>query len=84
MAGSGLLAKGAPPQPIWLTYMRYAILGLSLVILAIAAYGVAILGGGCYLGYCYSGAGGLVIFVVRVLSSKLTVRSLTRRLAVHP
>jgi hypothetical protein len=63
MAGSGLLAKGAPPMPIWVTYMRYAILGLSLVILAIAAYGVAILGGGCYLGYCYSGAGGLVIFV---------------------
>ncbi|KAK5661253.1 hypothetical protein OQA88_11147 [Cercophora sp. LCS_1] len=62
MAASGLLGRGVPAQPQWLKYMRFAILGLSLIILALGAWAVAIFGNAFYYGYS-GGAGGLVIFV---------------------
>ncbi|KAK0643315.1 hypothetical protein B0T16DRAFT_459480 [Cercophora newfieldiana] len=62
MGASGLLARGPPPSPAWVTYMKYAILGLSLICLAMGAWATSIFGGG--LGFVASGgAGGLVIFV---------------------
>jgi len=60
---SGLTARGAPTQPAWVLYIRYTILGLSLLCLALGAWSVAIFGGTYYIGYS-GGAGGLVIFVV--------------------
>ncbi|KAK0715915.1 hypothetical protein B0H67DRAFT_254515 [Lasiosphaeris hirsuta] len=59
---SRLLAKGVPPQPAWIIYIRYAILGLSLIIMALAAWSIAIFAGEVYIGYT-AGAGGLIIFV---------------------
>ncbi|KAK4683237.1 hypothetical protein QC764_123340 [Podospora pseudoanserina] len=62
MSTQGLLAKGVPPQPLWLLYIKIAILVLSLVTLALGAWAVSIFGGyaGGYGGP--TGAGGLVIF----------------------
>jgi hypothetical protein len=56
MGAQGLIAVGVPPQPLWLLYIKIAILVLSLVVLAISAYALSL---GPY------GAGGLNIFVVR-------------------
>jgi hypothetical protein len=56
MGAQGLIAVGVPPQPLWLLYIKIAILVLSLVVLAISAYAHSI---------CPYGAGGLNIFVVR-------------------
>jgi len=55
MGANGLVATGVPPQPLWLLYIKIAILVLSLIILAIAAYALSI---------WPFGAGGLDIFVV--------------------
>ncbi|KAL1866374.1 hypothetical protein VTK73DRAFT_4752 [Phialemonium thermophilum] len=50
----GLLAKGVPPGAAWLLYLRIAILVLSLIILALAAYAVSLFS---------VGAGAFLIFV---------------------
>ena len=52
---SGLTAKGVPPFPPWLRFVKFAILGLNLVVLALSAYAVSIVGGG---------TGSYLIFVV--------------------
>ncbi|KAK4183045.1 hypothetical protein QBC35DRAFT_131515 [Podospora australis] len=57
----GLIARGVPPQPLWLLYIKIAILVLSLILLAMGAWAVSIFSGGWY-GYS-GGAGGMVIFV---------------------
>lgn len=59
MGASGLVATGAPPMRPWLVYMRYAILGLSLVCLALAAWALSIWDSV----FIYGNPGGLVIFV---------------------
>ncbi|KAK4134744.1 hypothetical protein BT67DRAFT_449617 [Trichocladium antarcticum] len=60
MVPQGLMAKGVPPQPLWLLYIKIAILALSLIILALAAWHLSLFGGYAYYG---SGAGGMDIFV---------------------
>lgn len=63
MGIQGLVERGVPPQPPFVIYIRYAILVLSLICLALGAWAVSISGGS--YGYIYSGgAGGLIIFVV--------------------
>ncbi|KAK4444943.1 hypothetical protein QBC34DRAFT_170940 [Podospora aff. communis PSN243] len=61
MGASGLLARGPPPSPAWVTYIKYAILGLSLICLAMGAWATSIYGGS-YL-FLYTSSGGMVIFV---------------------
>jgi hypothetical protein len=56
MGAQGLIAVGVPPQPLWLLYIKIAILVLSLVVLALSAYALSI--------WPY-GAGGMNIFIVR-------------------
>ena len=58
----GLLSVGVPPQPSWFLHLKIAILALSLIILALAAWAVATLGD--VARYGASGAGGFMIFVV--------------------
>ncbi|KAK0701707.1 hypothetical protein B0T26DRAFT_528008 [Lasiosphaeria miniovina] len=61
----GLVSVGVPAgQPVWLLYIKGAILVLSVVILGLAAWSISIFGG--YNGVLVygTGAGGLVIFVV--------------------
>lgn len=74
------MAKGVPPQPLWLLYIKIAILALSLIILALAAWHLSLFGGYAYYG---SGAGGMDIFVVCVLSSVCHAAMLTGRVG-HP
>lgn len=62
MGAQGLIAVGVPPQPLWLLYIKIAILVLSLIVLALGAYSLSIDGLGYYYG---GGAGGMDIFVVR-------------------
>ncbi|KAK1767998.1 hypothetical protein QBC33DRAFT_514288 [Phialemonium atrogriseum] len=50
----GLLATGVPPAPVWLLYIKYAILGLAVVVLALSAYACSFFGGG---------AAGFLIFI---------------------
>ncbi len=57
---SGLTQTGVPPQPRFMFFIKIAILVLSLVILALAAYSISLFGGYAYYG---TGAGGLLIFV---------------------
>lgn len=65
MGVRGLYSKGVPPQPPFLLWIKVAILVLSVIVLALAAYSISLSGGyGGYYGYGYSGAGGLLIFVV--------------------
>ena len=59
MGGSGLVAIGPPPMRPWLVYMRYAILALSLVCLALAAWGLSLWSNT----FIYGNPGGLVVFV---------------------
>ncbi|KAM7198599.1 hypothetical protein V8F20_006129 [Naviculisporaceae sp. PSN 640] len=54
---SGLLAKGVPPQPVWLFYIKIAILVLSVIILGLAAWAVSIFPYG-------NGPAGITIFTV--------------------
>lgn len=55
----GLMAKGVPPQPAWLLYIKIAILVLSVIILALSAYA-------CSLVYWASGVPAYMIFIVRL------------------
>lgn len=66
MSGQGLIAKGVPPQPLWLLYIKIAILVLSLILLALAAWAISLIEGYTGVAGSGSGAGGLVIFVVCV------------------
>lgn len=56
MGAQGLVATGVPPQPLWLLYIKIAILVLSLIVLALAAYSLSLFP---------VGAGGFDIFIVR-------------------
>jgi len=59
---SGLTQKGVPAtQPRFLFFIKIAILVLSLIILALAAYSISLFSS--FIGYYGSGAGGLLIFV---------------------
>jgi len=69
------MAKGVPAgMPPFLLYIKIAIMVLSLIILALAAYTIAIWNqwtNGYGYGYTYySGVGGLLIFVVRLARQK--------------
>ena len=58
------MAKGPPPNlPKFLLFAKIAIIVLSLIILALAAYSIAIFSTS-YGVYGYSGVAGLLIFVV--------------------
>lgn len=61
---SGLTARGVPPQPVFLFYIKIAIIVLSVIILALSAWSISISGGGYYLG---APAGAFMIFVVCIL-----------------
>ncbi|KAH6634615.1 hypothetical protein B0J18DRAFT_25940 [Chaetomium sp. MPI-SDFR-AT-0129] len=54
MGAQGLVATGVPPQPLWLLYIKIAILVLSLIVLALAAYSLSLFP---------VGAGGFDIFI---------------------
>jgi hypothetical protein len=56
MGAQGLVAVGVPPQPLWLLYIKIAILVISLIVLALSAYSLSLLP---------VGAGGMDIFIVR-------------------
>jgi hypothetical protein len=59
---AGLTAPGVPPLPKWLLYVKIAIVVLSVIILALAAYALSLYGGfGIY--YYSSGAPGFLIFL---------------------
>jgi polyferredoxin len=64
MGASGLIKSGVPPQPLWLLYIKIAIIVLSVVILGLSAWELSLFSGATWLGS--AGAGGLLIFVVRV------------------
>lgn len=65
MSARGLTAKGVTPQPHWLLFVKIAILVLSLVVLALAAYSLSLFGS--YEGLIGgTGVGGYLIFVVRI------------------
>lgn len=61
MGAQGLVATGVPPQPVWLLYIKIAILVLSLVVLALSAYSLSLFP---------VGAGGFDIFIVRSFLEK--------------
>ncbi|KAL2135728.1 hypothetical protein VTI74DRAFT_7245 [Chaetomium olivicolor] len=60
MGVQGLTAVGVPPQPLWLLYIKGAILLFSLIVLALAAWALSI-----YDGWLYGsgGAPGMDIFI---------------------
>ena len=63
MGANGLIATGVPPQPLWLLWIKIAILVLSLIILALAAWVLSLYGG--YASYTYSGgSAGFDVFIV--------------------
>lgn len=43
---NGLLAKGVPPQPLWLLYIKGGILFLSLIIFCLSCFTLSRWGGG--------------------------------------
>ncbi|KAI0132606.1 hypothetical protein BJ170DRAFT_254808 [Xylariales sp. AK1849] len=61
MGFKGLIARGVPPLPKWLLWVKIAIIVLSVIILALAAYALSL-----YSGYYYysGGAPGYLIFLV--------------------
>lgn len=61
MSAHGLVARGLPPWPAWLLYVKIAILVLSLIVLALAAWAISIAGGWVY---GTTGAAGLLVFAV--------------------
>jgi hypothetical protein len=66
MGVHGLWSKGPPPGPIWLLWIKIAIIVLSVIVLALSAYALSLYGrysDWSYIG-AYSGAAGLLIFVV--------------------
>ncbi len=71
MSAHGLVAKGVPPQPSWIIFLRIAILVLSVILLGLAAWSLSIYGGYGYYGYYGNGAGGFVIFVVCAIEATL-------------
>ncbi|KAL2255644.1 hypothetical protein VTK26DRAFT_2959 [Humicola hyalothermophila] len=58
MGTQGLMATGVPPQPVWLLWIKIAILVLSLIILALAAWVLSL-----FDGYLRGGAPGMDIFI---------------------
>jgi hypothetical protein len=62
MQTQGLMQKGVPPMPSWLFFIKIAILVLSLIILALAAWSISIFGSYTGVYYYGSGSGGLLIF----------------------
>ncbi|KAK4125881.1 hypothetical protein N657DRAFT_281442 [Parathielavia appendiculata] len=42
MGAHGLLAVGVPPQPLWLLYIKIAILVLSIIVLGLGAYTLSV------------------------------------------
>ncbi|KAI5926686.1 hypothetical protein F4810DRAFT_481614 [Camillea tinctor] len=62
MAAKGLVARGVPPLPRYILYFEAAIILLSIIILALAAYGISLYSNGTY--YYSSGVPGFLIFVV--------------------
>ena len=57
MGAEGLIAVGVPSsQPVWLLWVKLAIVVLSLIALALGAYGLSL---------SIVGAGGMSIFAVR-------------------
>ncbi|KAF6833027.1 hypothetical protein CPLU01_05823 [Colletotrichum plurivorum] len=64
MAGAssirGLMGKGVPPTPTFFSILRFAVLVLSLAVLAACAYNLSLLGG--YSG-SYTGPPGFMLFV---------------------
>ncbi|KAK3994853.1 hypothetical protein QBC44DRAFT_260911 [Cladorrhinum sp. PSN332] len=62
MSTQGLVKTGVPPQPLWLLYIKIAILVLSLITLGLAAWAISMWGGYYWYGGSYSGTGGMVIF----------------------
>ncbi|RYP09291.1 hypothetical protein DL764_001338 [Monosporascus ibericus] len=61
MGSKGLVAKGPPQLPGWVLYTKGAIILLSILILALAAYALSVHGGYSY--YYSSGAPGFLIFL---------------------
>lgn len=63
MGAKGLVAVGIPPAlPRWLLYVQGAIMVLSIIVLALSAYAISLLGDGYY----YGGAPGYLIFLVSI------------------
>ncbi|KAF6812260.1 hypothetical protein CSOJ01_05249 [Colletotrichum sojae] len=56
----GLMGKGVPPTPTFFSILRFAVLVLSLAVLAACAYNLSLLGG--YSG-SYTGPPGFMLFV---------------------
>ncbi|KAK4035433.1 hypothetical protein C8A01DRAFT_17891 [Parachaetomium inaequale] len=54
MGAQGLIAVGVPPQPLWLLYIKIAVLVISLIVLALSAYALSLFA---------AGAGGMDIFI---------------------
>lgn len=76
MGAKGLMQKGVPPTlPKWILYIKIAILVLSLIILALAAYAVSLFSG--WYTYGYAGAPGFLIFVVCESEACLEKQELT-------
>ncbi|RYP09275.1 hypothetical protein DL765_008500 [Monosporascus sp. GIB2] len=61
MGSKGLVVKGPPQLPGWILYTKGAIILLSVLILALAAYALSFHGGYSY--YYSSGAPGFLIFL---------------------
>lgn len=57
MGAQGLIAVGVPPQPLWLLYIKLAILILALIVLALGAYAVSL------LPFTTGGSGAMDIFI---------------------
>jgi hypothetical protein len=69
MTMSGLTATGVPPQPAFLRIIKFVVLFLSVIVLALAAYAISIFSGYGYYGN--GGVSGLLIFVVSYTPSIL-------------
>lgn len=63
MSAQGLTKTGVPPQPLWLLYIKIAILVLALIVLGLAAWAQSMIGNnGGYLTN-WTGTPGMDIFV---------------------
>ncbi|KAI0597060.1 hypothetical protein F4775DRAFT_273751 [Biscogniauxia sp. FL1348] len=62
MPAAGLVSRGPPPLPRYVLYLEAATILLSIIILALAAYGISLYGNANY--YYSSGVPGFLIFVV--------------------
>jgi len=68
---SGLMAKGVPAMPIWLTIIRIIIIVLAFGCLVASAYAISVFGSIGYYYYSY-GTPGFMIFVVSPVDERLT------------